>query len=325
MSTAVGDTTTRVRPSFLSRKFSGKAARFRLGAALWLCGVACATSSVDWRTYHAAAEAAAERGDYERAEEYLAGAEREAKRLGPGEEAMTCVTQARLRREVGDHEAALRLYSETETLLESSEVQPGHGSRAPARLALERGHMALAVGDPASAEAHFQRAVREARRNEGRDSLTEGWALVGLGRSLRLQANPAGARGALLRALTIHRGETSTATVRPAHTRGVMATLTELAALERTEGRLTPARKHLIDALRLGRAEVGVSHPRVAVVLTELALVELAHGNIPAAAEAARRADEIASSQLPAEHVTRLEAARVLESVVSAESALTPP
>jgi len=317
-STAREEATTRPRRS---RCRTG----LRLGAGLWLCAAACATGSGDWRTYHAAADAAAARGNYTRAEEHLAEAEREAERLGPREAAATCVTQGRLRREVGDYEAARELYARAEALLESDEVQPTPRPRVPARLALERGRLALDVGDPASAEAHFQRAIREARRNEGSDSLTEGWAQIGLGRSLRLEGNSVAARGALLRALTIHRGHTSTATVRPAHTPGVMAAHTEIATLERTDGRLVPARDHVIDALRLGRTELGVGHPRIAPVLTELALVELARGDLEAATEAARRADEIASSRLPAGHTTRVEAARGRADVEAAAAALTPP
>jgi len=289
----------------------------------WLVVLACAPSAVDWRTYHAAAAAAAERGDYESAETHLASAEREAVRLGPGEAATTSVAQGRLRREVGDHDGAELRYTQAETLLESPDAQQGRASGVPAPLALEHGRLALALNDPETAEMHFRRALREARRSEGPDSPTEGWAQLGLGRSLRLQGKSPAARTALLRALAIHRGES--AALRPAHTPGVMAALTELAALDRTEGRLEQARSGAIDALRISRRELGVSHPRIAPVLTELAVIELARGDVTAAAAAARRADEIASSRLPAGHATRVEASRVRETVELAEAALTPP
>jgi tetratricopeptide (TPR) repeat protein len=191
-------------------------------------------------------------------------------------------------------------------------------------LALERGHLAFAQGDPQDAEVYFRLAVREAQRSEGPDSLTEGWAQLGLGHSLRLQGDSVAARGTLLRALAIHRGGTSSPALRPAHTPGVIATLTELAALERDHGQLDAARAHLVEALDLGRTVLGAAHPRVAPVLAELSHVELAGGDAAAAVRAARRSDEIAS-RLPDGHVTRVESARVLAGARSAAATLTPP
>ncbi|MGI9432988.1 MAG: tetratricopeptide repeat protein [Myxococcota bacterium] len=190
------------------------------------------------------------------------------------------------------------------------------------RLAFERGRLALAVGDPAGAEPYFERALREARRSEGPGSLEEGWAQLGLGRSLRAQGKTPAARTALLRSLAIFRGETA---VRPAHTRGLIAVYTELAALDRCEGRLDPARARVIDALRMGRVELGASHPRVAPVFAELARIELARGDLAAADAAARSADEIAAARLPIGHPSRVEAGEVRATVARARAGLTPP
>jgi len=289
------------------------------------CAFACAPNPGDWRTYHAVAEAAAERGNYPQAEAHLAKAEPIALGLGPGESATTLIAQGKLRREVGDHEGARDRYSRAESLLESPETAPDHASLGAMQLAFERGQLALNLGDAAGAEPYFERALREARRSEGPDSLDEGWAQLGLGRSLRLQSKNPAARPALLRALAIFRGETSSTAVRPAHTPGIMAAYTELAALDRSEGRIDPARARVIDALRMGRRELGAGHPRIAPVLAELARIELARGDLVAAADAADRAEKIARDRLPIGHPSGVEAGAVVASVARAKAALTPP
>jgi len=289
------------------------------------CSFACAPNPADWRTYHAVAEAAAERGDYPQAEAHLATAEPIALELGPGESARTLIAQGRLRREVGDLEGARDCYLRAESLLESPETAPDHASLGAMQLALERGRLALTLGDAAGAEPYFERALREARRSEGPDSLDEGWAQLGLSRSLRVQGKTAAARTALLRSLAIFRGGTSSAVVRPAHTPGIMAAYTELAALDRGEGRLDPARARVIEALRMGRVELGASHPRVVPVLLELARIELARGDLAAADAAARSADEIAADRLPIGHPSRVEAGEVRAKVARARAGLTPP
>ena len=285
----------------------------------------CAADPATWRNRVAVSAAAAERGDYEQAELHAAEAERIAPDLGPVEEAETCVLRARLLREVGELDAAQDQLQKAGSLLESVETPTPRSARLPAELELERGRLALARGDATEARARFERAIREARRSEGQGSSAEGWALLGLGRSLRLQGETADARTALLRALAVHRGEVRTVDVRPASTIGVIGAFVELAALERTEDRLAPARAYALDAIRSGRDELGVSHPRLAPAWTELARIELAVGDVSAAREAALRADAITEERLPPRHAARLEAHATLARIeASAERSAEP-
>jgi tetratricopeptide (TPR) repeat protein len=294
-------------------------------AALLALSLACAQDPANWHAYQSAGEAAAERGRYDRATKHLEAAEREAAKLGPAEIATTRIARGRMRRELGDAEGAEKLYDEAETLFSEPGARLGRGSHAATELALERGWLALGVGDVGAAEAQFLLAIREAQRADGPGSSAEGWAQLGLGQSLRLQGRRPEAGGALHRALAVHRGETSRDSLRPSQTTGVMAALTALAALDREEGRLDSARTRAIEALRTGSTELGAGHPRMASALVELALVELARGDREAAAAAAQRAVAIASARLPETHVERGEAARVLEQVESAPGELKQP
>lgn len=216
---------------------------------------------------------------------------------------------ARVARERGDL-AGARAQLAAARAAAAGRVAPDSG--VAARLDLEDAWLALAEGRSGEAALAFESAGKAVQRALGDEDPEVGWAAAGRGEALRLSGDRAGARAALNDALVRLSGTANADSVKPERPVGLLAALTSQGALLREEGNLEEARAALRAAMLIGARELGTEHPRLAVALAELALVELARGDLEAARRAAARADAIARSRLPEGHPTRLAAADAL-------------
>ena len=268
--------------------------------------LACASDTPSWLTYQTAGEAAVRHARYEKAEslfeEALAGSGEQR-----DERVRSLAGLARVARELGDFPLARERLAAAREL-----AAAGIAPAELVRLDLEAAWLALAEGQAEQAADAFELTGALAERVLGDDDPALGWAAAGRGEALRRTVDRAGARAALDDALARFQGDADADSMKPEDPLGLLAVLTSLGALLRTEGSLEEARGALRTGLLLGARELGTDHPRLADALAELALVELARGDLEAARRAAARADEIARSRLPEGHATRLAAADAL-------------
>jgi tetratricopeptide (TPR) repeat protein len=223
------------------------------------------------------------------------------------ERARSQVALARVARELGDLPLARERLAAARAL-----AAQGLAPAELVRLDLESAWLALAEGREAEAANAFELAGALAASELGEADRAVAWAEAGRGEALRRLGDRAAAEATLRDALVRFRGDANADAVTPEDPLGLLAVLTSLGALRRGAGQLEDARSDLRDALAIGAREVGTEHPRYADALAELALVELARGDLEAARRAAARADEIARSRLPEGHATRLAAADAL-------------